>query len=323
MIADMLSRVAREYVYERAKSYTGSEFANFVRHDLAIEAKKHLIFWPFDLTVKASVGAGNWAAVPWLAFFDPLITETATKGFYVVFLINAQTEQIVLSLNQGTTAVYQDYGTARGKEILRRRAIDLADRVPEFAKHFSQATIDLNAPGSLPAGYEAGHAFGRVYEADSVTEQQISEDLEKMLYAYEELVNRGGIAPIDLMQEESGSDDIVETRKYILSKRIERSNKVRRAVLSARNAICEACGLDPIRDYSYAGPPMQTPLDVHHSAPLNYLKEGESRRYRIPDDFLVLCPNCHRMIHKQDNPTDIDGLRSRVRFILLRESSLV
>ena len=57
------------------------KFANFVRHNLAIEAKKQLISWPFDLQVKSSVGAENWASVPWLGFFDPLITTSATKGF--------------------------------------------------------------------------------------------------------------------------------------------------------------------------------------------------------------------------------------------------
>ena len=89
MLSQDLARVALEYVRERTGEFAGNEFGNFVRHDLVIEAKKQLTFWPFDLKVKASVGAGNWAAVPWLAYFDPLITDTATKGFYVVFLVNA------------------------------------------------------------------------------------------------------------------------------------------------------------------------------------------------------------------------------------------
>lgn len=85
MLADYLSRLALEYTYERAKPFVGSKFGDFVRHDIAIEAKKILTFWPFELKVKASVGQGVWASVPWLAFFDPLITESATQGFYVVY----------------------------------------------------------------------------------------------------------------------------------------------------------------------------------------------------------------------------------------------
>ncbi|RFU12389.1 DUF3578 domain-containing protein, partial [Rhodobacteraceae bacterium W635] len=91
MLHDMLARIAQNYVYERAKPFANSSFGSFVRHDVALEAKKKLIFLPYELTVKASVGAGVWAAVPWLAFFDPLVTKSATSGYYVVYLINAQT----------------------------------------------------------------------------------------------------------------------------------------------------------------------------------------------------------------------------------------
>ncbi len=107
MLHQKLSRLAKDYVYERGKPFAGSPFGDFVRREIAVEAKKRLVFSEHNLKLKASVGAGNWAAVPWLAFFDPLITTTATKGFYVVYLINAQTEGIILSLNQGTTAAYQ------------------------------------------------------------------------------------------------------------------------------------------------------------------------------------------------------------------------
>ncbi len=96
MLAAHLSRLANEYTYERVKPFTGSKFGDFVRHDIAIEAKKLLVFWPFEIRVKASVGQGVWASVPWLAFFDPLITETATKGFYVVYLVNSDAQTITL-----------------------------------------------------------------------------------------------------------------------------------------------------------------------------------------------------------------------------------
>lgn len=319
MLANFLLRLATQYTRERVKPFTGSPFAEFVRHDIAIEAKKMLTFWPFDLMVKASVGQGVWAAVPWLAYFDPLITDTATRGFYVVFLVNPQAQTITLSLNQGTTEIYREFGQSRGREVLRRRARDMADRIPEYARLFSEDPIDLGSDAGLPAGYEAGHAFGKVYQAETVMQQDLSHDLHQMLLAYEALVNRGGTTPSDIMQEEAEGKDIEETRRYILSRRIERSPKVRKDVLKAKLLVCECCGLDPKRDYAFDGPPEQTPLDIHHAAPLRELAEGETRRYRVPDDFMVLCPTCHRMIHKQDNPGDIKALKRRLRFKLARE----
>ncbi len=183
MLHEMLARLAQEFVFERAKQFAGSKFANFIRRDLAVEAKKHLIFLPYELKVKASVGAGNWASVPWLAFFDPLITSSATTGFYVVYLINPQTEEIFLSLNQGTTSVYQEYGETRGREVLRRRAIDLAERAPEYTRLFRTEAIDLGSNESLPLGYEAGHSFGKKYLADRINPDVFYKDLQDKLSA--------------------------------------------------------------------------------------------------------------------------------------------
>lgn len=319
-LSEMLTRLANEFVFERGKPFKNSLFGDFVRHDLAIEAKKHIVFWPFDLKVKASVGAGNWPAVPWLAFFDPLVTETATKGFYVVYLVNAQDSSIVLSMNQGTTAVYEEFGRSRGKDVLRRRAVDMAERVADHARNFSTDPIDLGSIDDLPAGYEAGHAFGVTYKRNQLNEPQCLSDLRNMLDAYEALIDRGGLLPTDVMTSEEGGSSIEETRRLVLSRRIERSPRVRRAVLAAKKSICEACGLDPVQDYRFDGMPKDMPLDVHHATPLFQLAEGESKRYRVPDDFLVLCPTCHRMIHKQVDPSDIGLLRKRIRFKHMRET---
>ncbi|WP_298261673.1 DUF3578 domain-containing protein [uncultured Litoreibacter sp.] len=315
MLHQMLARLAREYAHARVKPFAESEFGNFVRHDIAIEAKKQLIFLPFALNVKASVGAGVWASVPWLGFFDPLITKSATTGFYVVYLINPHTQDIFLSLNQGTTQVYQEFGESKGREVLKRRAQDMALRVPEFSKHFNTSEINLGSTASLPTGYVAGHSFGRKYNAASIDEGSFYEDLQQMIYAYETLIDRGGSTPSDVMQEEAGSKDIEETRRYILSRRIERSESVRKEVLKALPPICQGCNLDPAIHYNYSGKLQNTPLDVHHSKPISGLSEGETRRYQVPDDFMVLCPTCHRMIHKQNNTADLQALKETLQFL--------
>ncbi|WP_342068554.1 MrcB family domain-containing protein [Yoonia algicola] len=314
MLHEMLVRLATEYVYERGKNFAGSEFGKFVRHDIAIEAKKRLIFLPYDLKVKASVGAGNWAAVPWLGFFDPLITESATRGFYVVYLINAQSQEIHLSMNQGTTAAYQSFGEKEGRNYLKRNATEMAARIRSFADQFSTAPIDLGSDDSLPLGYMAGHAFGRKYDANKVDKDQFYTDLETMLAAYEMLVDLGGTTPGDVMMEEADSNDVVESREYVLSRRIERAPNVRLPVLKKRGAVCEGCNLDPQQHYNFQGPLKNTPLEIHHIKPLSGMAEGETRRYKIPEDFLVLCPTCHRVIHKQTDPSNLEQLRLRLNF---------
>ncbi len=225
----------------------------------------------------------------------------------------------MLSMNQGATAIYNEFGQSRGRDVLKRRARDMADRVPEFAKYFSEAAIDLGSEAGLPAGYEAGHAFGKNYKAGSLTNEELTRDLHQMLLAYEALINRGGTTPSEAMYEEANGKNIEEIRRYILSRRIERSPKVRKDVLKIKPSICECCGLDPKRDYGFTGPVHETPLDVHHVAPLHGLAEGETRRYRVPDDFMVLCPTCHRMLHKIDTPSDLENLKRKLRFKIARE----
>lgn len=318
MFSEGLARIALTYTHERAKPFSGSEFGDFVRNQLVTEAKKQIMFWPYDLKVKASVGAGNWAAVPWLAFFDPIITESATKGFFVVYLINAQRNTVALSLIQGATEVCSEFGDARGREVLRRRAQDIRERVSDYSSRFDCNPIDLSSEDRLPLNYMAGHAFGRTYALSELKNEILIPDLELMLEAYAALVDRGGTLPSDAMHEDAGSSDIEETRRYVLSKRIERAANVRTKVLEARGVICECCGFEPRRDFSYVGPLKNTPLDVHHAKPLKHLQEGETRRYKIPDDFLVLCPTCHRMIHRLGDLSDLDALKDKMRFKLLR-----
>jgi 5-methylcytosine-specific restriction enzyme A len=61
------------------------------------------------------------AAVPWISVFDPAITTSATQGYYVAYLFHVSEPLVHLSLNQGTTAVREEF-RERTREILRDRA---------------------------------------------------------------------------------------------------------------------------------------------------------------------------------------------------------
>ncbi len=318
-LGQALLKVANEFVFERGKQFSGNSLAQFIRQDLVKFAENAILYRDDKYKIKGSAGAGNWAAVPWLGFFDPIITETAQSGFYVVFLINAQSGDVYLSLNQGTTETYREYGEPKGREVLRRRAEDTRQRLSEKLGQFDLADIDLGSTESLPLGYQAGHAFGYCFKNRDLHQANLEEKLSSILDAYQLLITRGGLIPTDIMFEQSGSKNIEETRRYVLSKRIERSPSVRRDVLSMSELVCQGCGLNPKIDYGYDGPPINTPLDVHHLTVLRELAEGETRRYRVPDDFAVLCPTCHRMIHKQKDASDTSQLRNSVRFRHMRE----
>lgn len=318
MLSELLREITEGFSKARTEKFSEHPIAGKIRNDLKKEFAKRLSFRNEEYATKGSAGAGNWAAVPWFGFFDPLITTSAQTGFYVVYLFNIQSETISLSLNQGATFVYREFGHTEGRKVLRRRADDIRARVSDFSSSFPHTEINLGSSENLPQGYECGHALGKVYDISSLSDQILSTDLERMLDCYQTLIFRGGLLPTEAMVSEFGGKDIEETRRYTLSRRIERSPRIRKAVLSCRPAICQACGLDPSKDYRYKGSLDQTPLDVHHLKPLFELHEGETKKYKIPDDFAVLCPTCHRMIHQANNPSDVEALKNLISFKHMR-----
>ncbi len=86
------------------------------------------------------------------------------------------------------------------------------------------------------------------------------------------------------------------------------SNKDIQAIKEHLGYICMACGLNPAEEY---GENMKGIMEAHHKKPYAEIEAGESRTVE-PDDFLILCPTCHRLIHKLGSPNDLDGLKELV-----------
>jgi hypothetical protein len=63
---------------------------------------------------------------------------------------------------------------------------------------------------------------------------------------------------------------------------------------------CHGCGMDPVKAYGVEV------IEAHHRVPLSELKES---RIPNPGDFDLLCPSCHRAIHRLV-PPDLLTLRA-------------
>lgn len=51
--------------------------------------------------IKASVGQGNWAQVPWIGIFRRSVTTSAMTGVYIVYLLSSDANSLYLTFNQG------------------------------------------------------------------------------------------------------------------------------------------------------------------------------------------------------------------------------
>lgn len=69
--------------------------------------------------------------------------------------------------------------------------------------------------------------------------------------------------------------------------------------------VCEACGMSFASKYPSIG---NNFIECHHKVPYAEMLEGEKRALNV-DDFIVLCSNCHKMIHRLDDPADLEQLK--------------
>jgi 5-methylcytosine-specific restriction protein A len=183
-LRDVLLRVGQEFPIARRTSFGANLLGIFVRNDAESELASALGELARGLVCKGSVGAGKWAEVPWLAVFDPLVTTSATRGYYVVYLFGAEGEFVHLSLNQGTTAVRREFGE-QARAVLKDRAAMVRARLPDFASGFSDADVNLGSSLALPRDYEAGHAFGRSYSLAALpAEEELRTELQAAVRAY-------------------------------------------------------------------------------------------------------------------------------------------
>lgn len=98
----------------------------------------------------------------------------------------------------------------------------------------------------------------------------------------------------------------LEKKQYSLHRKVDRNSKLIKEVKRHKGYCCEACGMSFTNIYGSIGDEF---IEAHHLIPLSTLEANMSVQYDPIKDFAVLCSNCHRMIHKLDDPADLEGLR--------------
>jgi 5-methylcytosine-specific restriction enzyme A len=315
-LRNTLQTILTEYHTAAAEPLEGHKLANFIRHAAANEVEEALGELGAGLRVEGSAGAGNWAAVPWISVFDHAITTSATRGYYVVYLFHVNEPVVHLSLNQGTTNVRDEF-RGRARQVLMDRAELMRKRVAEFGAWLPVKKIDLGSNARLPGDYVAGHALGVTYTLDNLPDEEtLRTELQTIVRAYRALTYRGGIEGElegqSELNEEFGippQTSIIETRKYAYHRKIERNRTAARYAKKFHGTRCQACELEFAERYGEIGKGF---IEAHHLRPIATLEEGMPVKYDVAADFAVLCSNCHRMIHRFANPSDLASFRAAI-----------
>ncbi|MBK3556432.1 DUF3578 domain-containing protein [Streptomyces sp. MBT56] len=178
----------RGYLREIGSTYnrsdgTGSPAAKLLRGALPV-FQPHI---PAGYLIKGSAGNGAAAFVPWVSFFDPDETDTATRGMYVVYLFAEDMKTVSLSLNQGVTELQKAFGTREAQELLKSEATAIRNAFLSDKTVGLVDTIDLGSRPGLPRAYEAGNILARVYEIESLPEEEVLKtDLRRMISLYQD-----------------------------------------------------------------------------------------------------------------------------------------
>jgi 5-methylcytosine-specific restriction protein A len=263
---------------------------------------------------KGSVGQGNVAEIPHLCIYDLDITNSAMRGYYIVYLFSSDLSRMYLSLNQGWTQYVKEYRSKRGTEEIKKNA-KLAQNLLRSLNYFSLDPIDLSTKDDLGIGYENGNICSQLYRKSNIpTDADLINDLRNMVGVYQELKGLVGNSIIDINYRESELEFQVkiqsdppkrlpkgpilrkETKSFGQRSFWPRDSRVAASALENSNYSCET---DPNHQTFKSLKSGHQFMEAHHLIPMGLQDEFENS-LDVPENIISLCPNCHRAFHNAE-----------------------
>ncbi len=301
-IREILLDVLSNYQQESTKTFADNKFVYKIIHDYAQELSRLVAQYGKRYKVIGSCGKGRWAACPWIAIFDTLITDNAQEGYYLVFLFDKNMNKVYLSLNQGVLSIQTQY-KREASSVLSTRAEDFRNRLDTHGEYF-YTQIQLDGT-HLSKFYEKGNIIAKCYHKDDMPDNSILEkDFDLLLTYYDKLV------AVDLSERNDDEKLTIEESKIRkLHTKFDRRGDLAFKVKKRKGYQCEACGFTFVSKYGTLG---EKYIEAHHLVTFCKLAEGKTA-LNIDKDFAVLCSNCHRMIHLLKDPSDITELKKIIQ----------
>ena len=320
MLKEILEQISQNYNYTATPPDIFSLITNQGPH--AIRTLGHI---SNKYRIYGGHGQGNVARVPWIVICDTSVTTSAQKGYYIVYVFNAENKGVYLSLNQGWTDYQEKYGIQRGKIEIERAALNNRNLLHSYLSTFNEFKIDLGAKATLARGYELGHICGKFYPSKNIPPDNILiDDLRNFMNVYDNLKQfllkyRVPITEttniVNIITEE---DELLKEAKY--QKEVERAASVSipnrpqpkpslssrgsvkgwatnpgiaKQVLEVRNYQCEANNSHITFTSDVTG---NNYVKCHHLIPMK-LQDNFNYSLDVPANIVALCPNCHRLFH--------------------------
>ena len=184
---EIVEKMLNDYVPAKSEVFAGHPLGAYFRNDIPRKIYATGIVDQNDYLITGSVGQGNWAMVPWVCIFDRTITTSATKGVYIVYLLEKSGKSLYLTFNQGCTEIRNTHTKRETIRIMREKAQEIISRID--ARGFcTDEDISLGS-GLTDLGelYQKGTIFYKEYRKDAIpSEDELQNDLAKMMEIYRE-----------------------------------------------------------------------------------------------------------------------------------------
>jgi 5-methylcytosine-specific restriction protein A len=197
-------------------------------------------------------------------------------------------------MDESGRATYLDVLQARARTF---RGLLTSEEVGDLA----EGPLDLGGSGDLTRGYEAGNIAAISYAGQAVPDDEaLVADLRRFLALYKVLVESS-----DRLAEDADPAALadaaaagMEAQRERWHKRTERNPRLARDAKRILGTTCMVCGFNFTERYGEIGDGF---IEAHHLTPFANL-EGRPTELNPATDFVVVCPNCHRMLHRQTPP---------------------
>ena len=184
---EVVEKILNDYVPAKAETFAGHLLGVYLRNEIPNKIYGTGLVDRAKYLITGSVGQGNWAMVPWVCIFDRKITTSATKGVYIVYLLEKSGQSLYLTFNQGCTEIRNTHSKRETIRIMR-------DKAAEIAAHIDSRGFRTDEDINLGSGltelgelYQKGTIFYKEYRKNAIpSEEELRDDLAKMMDIYRE-----------------------------------------------------------------------------------------------------------------------------------------
>ena len=299
----LLAHTASTYLDEKQGSSKGAKVRQIVEKDIVDVIKNNLNLDNNQYKIQGSIGQGNFAEIPWIAIFDRDITETAQEGVYLVYLFSSDMKKLYLSLNQGVTFFEKKYGSSKKTlEKIKAKSLFYKESFKNTAIDDYVLEIDLNSNEFKPREYMKGHIIGKSYDTTELPNNNVLiNDIKHMINKYKTLIDtiEDEKELLDLATFNTDDEGFPEGKKVSKQHTSRERNQelIKKAKKNFRklkgSLFCEVCNFCFKDEYGVIGEDF---IEGHHIKPVSSMEDGEKTKVT---DIVMLCSNCHRMIHRR------------------------